>query len=89
MGLHVAAPEAQPHAVDVPFALFDGTRFVFNGSSWAALTALRMGLRYGTAPLRFRALPLAMFQRFKKIYALQVRPSPSIKAQIPIPSVLL
>ena len=74
MGLRIAAPEAQPHAVNEPFALYDGSRFVFNESSWAALTALRMGMRYGTAPLRFRALPLAMFRRFMKIYDLQVRP---------------
>lgn len=74
MGLRVAAPEAQPHAVDEPFALYDGQRFVFNESSWSAITMLRMGLRYGTAPLRFRALPLAMFDRFVMIYALQVGP---------------
>ena len=72
MGLYRVDPDTLPDAVSEPFALFDGRDFVFNQSSWSAVTLLRMGWRYGTAPLRFRAMPLAMFQRFLQIYDLQV-----------------
>lgn len=77
MGLDIASPESLPHAVDQPLSLFDGNEFVFNQSAWTVLTMLRMGMRYGTAPLRFRTLPLAMFQRFLQIYDLQVDAMPS------------
>lgn len=73
MGLRTADPETLPHAVAGPFALFDGSRFVFNQSSWQAVTALRMLWRYGSAPLRFQGLPKAMFRRFLRIYDLQVK----------------
>lgn len=54
-----------------PFALYDGHSFVFNQSTWSAVTLWRMWQRYGTAPLRFRSRPPAMFEHFKGIYGLQ------------------
>ena len=76
MGLDRVDPDADPRAVDAPFALYDGSQFVINQSDWTLLTMLRMGMRYGTAPLRFDGLPQAFFKKFFGIYALQVgRPS--------------
>ena len=72
MGLDRVDPDADPRAVDAPFALYDGSQFVMNQSDWTVLTLLRMGLRYGTAPLRFDGLPQAFFKKFYGIYDLQV-----------------
>ena len=44
MGLERVNPDADPRAVDVPFALYDGSQFVLNQSDWTVLTMLRMGL---------------------------------------------
>ena len=63
MGLERVDPDADPRAVDAPFALYDGSQFVLNQSDWTVLTMLRMGMRYGTAPLRFKGVPLAFFNR--------------------------
>ena len=72
MGLERVNPDADPRAVDVPFALYDGSQFVLNQSDWTVLTMLRMGLRYGTAPLRFNGVPAVVYEKFKAIYDLQV-----------------
>ena len=72
MGLERVDPDADPRAVDAPFALYDGSKFVLNQSDWTVLTMLRMGMRYGTAPLRFEGVPLAFFNKFKAVYDLQV-----------------
>jgi len=72
MGLERVNPDADPRAVDVPFALYDGLRFVLNQSDWTVLTMLRMGMRYGTAPLRFNGAPTAVYNKFKAVYDLQV-----------------
>ena len=72
VGLERVDPDADPRAVEAPFALYDGSQFVMNQSDWTLLTMLRMGLRYGTAPLRFDGLPQAFFKKFFGIYELQV-----------------
>jgi len=72
MGLERVNPDADPRAVDVPFALYDGSQFVLNQSDWTVLTMLRMGMRYGTAPLRFKSVPTAVYNKFKAVYDLQV-----------------
>lgn len=56
---------------DPLFALYDGSSFVYNQSSWSAINMARMLLRYGTAPLRFQGKPKAMFDLFKSIYDMQ------------------
>ena len=78
MGLDRVDPDADPDAVDVPFALYDGSQFVLNQSDWTMLTMLRMGLRYGTAPLRFNGVPRAFFSKFEAVYDLQVRHMTSV-----------
>lgn len=47
-------PSEETGLEDNPFALFDGTKFVFNQSSWTAVNLYRMYMRYGTAPYRFQ-----------------------------------
>jgi len=64
-------PSEETGLEDNPFALFDGTKFVFNQSSWTAVNLYRMYMRYGTAPYRFQSKPRAMFELFKGIYDLQ------------------
>lgn len=56
---------------DTPFALFNGHQFVFNQSSWTAVTLYRLIRRYGLSYFWFKSGPKAMVQRFLQYYPAQ------------------
>ena len=56
---------------DCPFSIHDGHAFVFQQSSWSALTLYRMISRYGLSYLWLQQAAKGMLTRFLRIYGLQ------------------
>ncbi|KAK9809372.1 hypothetical protein WJX73_009603 [Symbiochloris irregularis] len=59
------------NTTDAPFAIFDGSSFVFQQSTWSAVSLCRLVWRYGLSYFRFRAAPTAIVQKYLRFYTLQ------------------
>jgi len=67
--LHAAPPVFESEAGTS--GIWDGSRLVFQSSSWSFLTAMRVLWRYGLGMFRLRRVVRQTLRKFRQIYALQ------------------